>query len=687
MKIYPYLLPVTASIILACQPKNVTTPEEASTPTNTQTHPYSIEPKDMNLTVRPQDDFFQFANGNWCKNNPIPPSESRWGSFNELEERNDNVVKTILHLAAEISNKTTGSQEQLLGDFYLSFTNMKARNEAGTTPLIQKLNAIRAMKSKSELVDLIAANHKLAIPTLFNFYVGQNLNDVEKNIVYISQGGLGLPNRDYYLTENKKEVIDAYKKYIKRAFEMVGDSLQASTIASDVFGFEKTLAEASMTPAEQRVPELTNNVMSFQDAVKLFPKFDFEGFQKKLGCEAFDTLIVEQPKFFKEINMLVEKASLSSWKNYLSWCVINYYAQYLDSKWEQLNFDFYGKTMSGKTEMRPVDNRCIDELTESALSELLGKAFVEKTFSSSAKERINKLVDNLFESFKVRINNLDWMSQKTKNEALAKLNSIGRKLVCPDKWKSYEGLQISATNYVSNIDNCKAFSFRENIEKLHKPVDKAEWEMPAHLVNAYYHPLLNEIAFPAGIMQPPFFDENAEDALNYGRIGMVIGHELTHGFDDNGAKFAADGTFKDWWEESDKEKFVSKTKVLGETFDAFCPLPDHCVNSSLTMGENIADLGGLTIAYHAYQLTQEYKSNKSVEGFTPAQRFFIAYAQLWKVNYTEAELKKRVATDPHSPGMYRVNGPLMNCPEFFDAFQVKQGDKMRNSETKVAKIW
>lgn len=688
MKSNVLTLSFAASILLACQPKNITsTTDDHSNDVSKAGTQESIEIKDMDLTVKPQDDFFQFANGNWCKNNPVPATESRWGSFNELDKSNNAILRQILHQYAEVSDKQLGSQQQLLGDYYLAFTNMIERNSLGTKPLIQRLEPIRAMKSKNDIVFQLAKLHRLKIPSLFSFGVGQNLNDVEKNIVYLSQGGLGLPNRDYYFQDNKRTILDAYKLYVQKAFEMAGETNGAVTIASDVIGFEKELANVCMTPAEMRIPELTNNVMSEGNVEKLFPKFDFQLYQKQIGCDSFDSLIVEQPKFIEQVNTLIDKASLESWKNYLSWCTINYYAPFLDKTWGDLYFDFYEKTMSGKSEMKPIDDRCIYEITGSALSELLGKAFVDKAFSSSAKDKVNSLVDNLFAAFRVRINNLDWMSQTTKNEALTKLNSIGRKLVCPNEWKSYNGLTISANDYIGNIDRCEEFSKRENLSKLHKPVDKNEWEMPAHLVNAYYHPLLNEIAFPAGIMQPPFFDENAEDALNYGRIGMVIGHELTHGFDDNGAKFAADGSYKDWWQQTDKDEFVSKTKILGETFDAFCPLPDNCVNSKLTMGENIADLGGLTIAFHAYQLTDEYKKNQTIKGYTPAQRFFIAYAQLWKINYTDAELKKRVATDPHSPGMYRVNGPLMNCPEFFEAFTVKPGDKMRNPETKVAKIW
>ncbi len=683
-------LAVIAASLVACQPK----PESASPSTaaastpETTSKPTSIDVSYMDLSVKPQDDFFQFSNGTWCRNNPVPNTESRWGSFNELDKRNKATLKQILETAAGSTTKASGSQEQLLGDYYTSYTDMSVRNAAGAKPLTDRLAKISEMKSKDEFVALIAQQHQTGVESVFGLGVGQDLKDVNKNVIYWGQGGIGLPNRDYYFQENKQAIRDAYILHIQKSFQLLGDSEEAAKRkASDVFNFEKELAGAMMTPAESRLPEKTYNKMSLDQLVKAMPKFDFEAYLTKIGCEHFDSLIVGQPDFAKQINTMMDKVSFQSWNNYLSWCTINAYAGKLDEKWVKHNFDFYSGVLSGTSNMKPIEERCIEEITGSTLAELLGKAFVEKNFSENAKNRVNTMVDNLLASFRMRIQGLDWMSDGTKKEALAKLNAIGRKLGFPDEWKSYKGLVISPVDYVANIDNSRNFSFKENLEKLHKPVNRKEWEMPAHLVNAYYHPLLNEIAFPAGIMQPPFFDENAEDAVNYGRIGMVIGHEFTHGFDDNGSKFSADGSYNDWWQDTDKAKFITKTEILGRTFSSFCPISDNCVNAELTMGENIADLGGLTMAYYAYTLTDDFKKNVMIDGYTPAQRFFIAYAQLWKINYTEAELKKRIATDPHSPGMYRVNGPLMNCPEFFAAFNVKPGDKMRNPDEKVAKIW
>jgi putative endopeptidase len=442
-----------------------------------------------------------------------------------------------------------------------------------------------------------------------------------------------------------------------------------------------------MAPAEMRLPEKTYNKMSFKAAKKLFNSFDFELYLQTTGSQSFDTIIVSQPAFLRQVNELMGELPIEDWTTYLTWKSMNHYAGSLDEEWMRADFEFYQKTLSGKNVMKPSHERVIEELTGSPLGELLGKAFVEKSYSANAQQRVNSMVDNLLESFKDRIKGLEWMSDHTKKEALTKLNAIGRKLGFPDEWRDFTKLKISKEDHLSNLDNCARYAHDEDMAKLYKPVNRKEWGMPAHMVNAYYHPLLNEIAFPAGIMQPPFFDEKAEDAVNYGRIGMVIGHEFTHGFDDMGSKFAADGSFTNWWSESDRKLFEERTRTLGETFSGFCPMDGHCVNPDLTMGENIADLGGLTMAYYAYKRTDEFKKGEMRNGFTPAQRFFIAYAQLWKINYTKEELKNRIANDPHSPGMYRVNGPLMNCPEFFEAFNVKPGDKMRNETQKVARIW
>jgi putative endopeptidase len=686
------LLAGAAVVLAACTPKPTVEPTAStgSTATHSDANDGGLKTIDllyMDRNVRPQDDFFQFANGTWCSKNPVPESESRWGSFNELDQRNKEVLTSILRRAQQ-NNSEKGSQQQLLGDYFTAFSDMEKRNAVGANPLKARMDAIKSLKSREEIAKIVAEQHKVGISSLFGFGVGQDLKEVNKNAAYIGQGGIGLPNRDYYFAENKQRERDEYVRYIKRLFTYMGNSEpEAARKADMVFRFEKRLADSMMAPAEMRAPEKTYNKMGFKAAKKLFNSFDFELYLQTAGSQSFDTIIVAQPAFLRQVNELMGELPIEDWTVYLSWKSMNHYAGSLNEEWMRAEFEFYQTVLSGKTQMKPINERAVEELTGSPLGELLGKAFVEVSYSENAQKRVNTMVDNLLESFKDRINGLDWMSKETKKEALTKLNAIGRKLGFPDEWRDFSKLEISKDDYLTNLDNCARFEQKEEMGKLYKPVNRKEWGMPAHMVNAYYHPLLNEIAFPAGIMQPPFFDEKAEDAVNYGRIGMVIGHEFTHGFDDMGSKFAADGSFTNWWTEGDRKLFDERTKTLGETFSHFCPLDGHCVNPELTMGENIADLGGLTMAYYAYTRTEEFKRGEIRNGYTPAQRFFIAYAQLWKINYTKEELKNRIANDSHSPGMYRVNGPLMNCPEFFEAFNVKPGEKMRNDTPQVARIW
>ena len=642
----------------------------------------------MNQEVRPQDDFFEFTNGTWIKENPVPPSESRWGSFNELDQANKAKLTKIL-VQANSKDAAPGEQNHILGYYYGSFIDMNKRDELGLAPIKSDLATIDYVNSKKDLPSMIAKHHSIGIGTLFGFGVGQDLKDIDNHISYLGQGGLGLPNRDYYLKEDKQEILMKYGEHIANMASMTFDisDEESAAFAKSIVDLETELAKASMAPAELRIPENTYNKMATQDIITQSNNFDFEEYLSVLGSQSSDSLIVGQPVFWTKVVDLVETTPLDTWKNYFKWKVIDHFAGHLNTTYVNENFKFYGTVLRGKKEMKPINERAIDEITGTEFSELLGKAFVEEHYSEAAQKRVNTMVDNLLKAFRMRIKNLDWMSETTKGEALKKLNSIGRKLGYPSKWEDFSSLTFSRDGYIQNIRATALFSHQKNMGKLTKPVDKDEWGMPAHMVNAYYHPLLNEIAFPAGIMQAPFFSDTYEDAVNYGRIGMVIGHEFTHGFDDMGSKFAADGSFKNWWTESDRKLFEERTAKLGSTFDGFCPIEGHCVNSSLTMGENIADLGGLTLAYQAYTMTPEYKAGISKKGFTPGQRFFIAHAQLWKINYTDEELKNRIANDPHSPGMYRVNGPLMNCPYFFKEFNVEESDPMRNSADKISIIW
>ena len=645
----------------------------------------TIDIKALDTTISPADDFFLFANGTWIANTQIPASESRWGSFNELEQANNLKLQTILNQEAAKEQANAGSS--LLGAYYSSFMDMTRRDQMGLSPLQEDLQAIARITQLSELQQQISRLHQDGLSPFFSFGSGQDLMNVQKNSAYLSQGGLGLPNRGYYFDDNKTSIRDGYLAYMMKCLQLAGIE-NAEAVANTVLRFETDLAVNQLSPADLRQPEKVYNPCHRREVQKLFGDgFVFENYLQQLGCPMVDTIVVGNKKFVETLGKLMVETDLQTLKHYLTWNLINHYSAHLDQGFLDLHFQFYEGVLSGKQEAQPLYEMAIDEITNSEIGELLGKAFVEKHFSKEAQNRVNTMVDNLLFVYQERIQQLDWMSDATKQEALVKLNSIGRKLGFPSKWTDFSNLSFVSHRYFQNYRALARFSVHKNLIELTQPVDKEKWGMPAHMVNAYYHPLLNEIAFPAGIMQAPFFDEKFEDAVNYGRIGMVIGHEFTHGFDDMGSKFAADGSFTNWWTEEDRMLFEEKTKLLGATFSGFCPMEDHCVNPELTMGENIADLGGLTMAFYAYQRTAEFKANELVAGYTPAQRFFIAYAQLWKIKYTDAEMKKRLATDPHSPGMYRVNGPLKNCPEFFEAFQVPEGREMRNDVKKVARIW
>lgn len=649
---------------------------------------YSSINKDyLDLTIKPQNDFYQYANGNWEKNTSIPSTESNWGSFNELQLANKKKLTEILEIAKNNQN-TKGSQDQILGDFYASYMNMDARNANGFKGIEGELTRIQEMNRKDFLVEVISEHHKDGINSIFGFGISQDLKNVSKNTAYLSQGGIGLPNKDYYLDEKKKDLLNEYELHISRCFQLIGKSEeQAKDIAQHVLIFEKKLASVMLSKSELRIPEKVYNKKSLKEIIKMTGTFDFRYYLNLIGCSTPDSIVVDNPLFIQTVADMVETTDMHSWKYYLSWKVIRHYARHLDQKFVDLNFDFYGKKLSGRKEKKPMNESAIDEISNTEFAELLGKAFVEKHFSLNAQNRINSMVDNLLIVFRERIDKIDWMSETTKKEALNKLNSIGRKLGFPQKWDDFSKLNFTKDNYIENVKESNRYSIKKNFEELNKPVDREKWGMPAYVVNAYYHPLLNEIAFPAGIMQPPFFDENSEDAVNYGGIGMVIGHEFTHGFDDMGSKFSAEGTLKNWWTEEDRLLFDKKTKILGETFASFCPIEGNCVNPELTMGENIADLGGLTLAYYAYTRTDEFKRNEIRDGLTPAQRFFVAFAQLWKIKYTNEEMINRLANDPHSPGMFRVNGSLKNCPEFFNAFNVEENEPMRNKSEKLPRIW
>jgi putative endopeptidase len=638
----------------------------------------------MNLQVNPADDFYEFANGKWLQNNPVPETETRWGSFNEVQENNNKIISEILN-EAQKNSSAAGTTAQLIGDFYFSILDSTARAKASFSPMVPILKQIDQINDPKSLAIALAELQLLGYHIFFDGGVEQDLRINTKNMLYIGQGGLGLPNRDYYTKEDEfySNLRDQYLKHAESLLSAVKQSQSPRT----AFMIEKKLAEASMDPVQLRDYEAQYNKIALNDLIKRYNNFSWDIYFNKLGLNDLDSVIVTQPDFLKAFNELCGNENMENLKAYMRWMVVNQSASLLSPELEKLAFDFYGKTIRGQKQMKPAQKRAIDIINNSALSEALGKAFVEKAFPEEAKAKVDKMVDDLIAAFEVRLKNLTWMSIATKKEALRKLSSFTRKLGYPDNWTDYSSLKITRSSYFDNALACRSFLIKKNLGDLKKPIDKAKWEMPPHIVNAYYNPLLNEIVFPAGILQPPFFDAKAEDAVNYARMGAVIGHELTHGFDDQGAQFTAEGVFKNWWSESDFVQFQMRTTKLVNQYNSFQPVPGVFVNGKLTLGENIADFGGLTIAYYAYLRTLKGKKKTKLEGFTPEQRFFIAFAQIWKTNITEKALRHQVDTDPHSPARYRVNGTLANMPEFFEAFKIAKGKPMRLEDADRAIIW
>lgn len=643
----------------------------------------SVEFDYMNTAVSPADDFYEFANGAWLKNNPVPETETRWGSFNEVQENNNKIIHEILTEASKKPEKK-GTTNQLLGDFYTSILNKEKRNSLGYTPIKPLLASIEAIQSGKDLAHVLAQLHMHGFDAFFGIQVEQDLKINTKNALYIGQSGLGLPGKDYY-TKTEAFYEDLRSKYQTYAKEL--QNLYGQEHDNAYFNIELILAKASMDATELRDIAAQYNKLPYLEFKKTHLNFDWDHYLKTINVKAPDSIIVGQPNFTNQFNQLITENRMPQIRAYLKWAVMNQTASLLTEEAEQMSFEFYGKAIRGQKQMKASDKKAIDIINKSALAEALGKAFVEKAFSEEAKAKVYKMVDDLMVAFESRIKQLVWMSDDTKKEAQRKLASFTRKLGFPENWTDYSSLSIDKDDYFSNVMNCHKFEFNKNLAKLYKPIDKLKWEMPPHIVNAYYNPLLNEIVFPAGILQPPFFDARAEDAVNYARMGAVIGHELTHGFDDQGAQFTAEGLFKNWWNEDDFMQFQLRTAKLVNQYNSFQPVPGVFVNGKLTLGENIADFGGLTIAYHAYMNTLKGKKMVKINNYTPEQRFFIAFAQIWKSNTTEKALRHQVDTDPHSPAKYRVNGSLANMPEFFNAFNIPKNNPMRLPDSDIAIIW
>jgi len=649
----------------------------------------AINPANMDTLVKPGNNFYEYVNGGWIKSHPIPPQYSQYGAFTILYEKNQKELKALVDEISKKKDVKEGSIEQKIRDFYNSGMDTSRIDKLGMTPLEPELKKIAGIKNLEMVQQEMAHLNTIGVHPLFYFYAGPDEKNSTMEIANLYQGGLGLPDVSYYTKDDpaSKKLRTEYVNHIAKMFELLGDNKTiAGKKASEVLHLETQLAKNSFTRLERRNPEKNYNKMSVARLQKMSNNFNWKAYFNNIGLPNPGEINVGQLPFFTSISKIMEETPLSTWKSYLQWNLVNDAAPYLSRKFVQENFNFYGKIMSGQQKMQPRWKRVM-RATSGNLGEALGELYVAKYFPPSSKVRMLKLVNNLKLAFADRIKKLDWMSDTTKPKALEKLKAMTVKIGYPDKWRDYSKLKVVPDNYFQNIINASKFAFDFNRNKVGKPVDKSEWGMTPQTVNAYYNPSNNEIVFPAGILQPPFFNKDADDAVNYGAIGVVIGHEMTHGFDDQGRKYDKNGNMKNWWTAADSRRFKAKTKKLAKLYDHYTVLDSLHVNGQLTMGENIADLGGLNISYDAYLRSLNGKKPKPIQGFTGTQRFFIAYAQVWRQNIRPKELAKRLKTDVHSPGEARVNIPPFNITAFIKAFNIKPGDKLFIPKKDRAYIW
>ena len=652
-----------------------------------------IDPSNFDLSVDPNTDFYFYSNGSWIKNNPIPPEYSSWSSWSELRNKNNEKQRIILEQATTVSSAAKVSNLQKLGDLYFTAMDTVTIEKLGPEPMKEDLAKIDAIQSAEDFQRVFAYLKTFRNGGLFSFFAGQDDKNSQNVILQLFQGGLGLPDRDYYLKddERSKKLRGSYMEYMSRMFALIGyDEMTSLNTARKVMDIETRLANASMSRVDMRDAEATYHLMKLDELRSLTPNFSWDVLFNEIGLtdkSKFDNgVIVGQPEYFKEVNRMMTDVSIEDWKNYLKWNLVRWSADKLSSDFVNEDFNFSNKTMRGVEEQRERWRLSLD-FVNSAMGEPLGKIFVEKNFTPETKAKALEMVKNIKESFAERIKNNEWMSPGTKEEALKKLSKFDVKIGYTDEWKDYSGLQIDRSSFYGNMKKAAAYSLKLNLDKIAKPVKMQEWGMTPQTVNASYNGSKNSITFPAGIMQPPFFDPNADDAVNYGGIGAVIGHEMTHGFDDQGRKYDGDGNMRDWWTQQDADNYKTRTDKLAKQYNGYVAIDSLHVNGELTLGENIADLGGMLISYYALKKTLSGKENVLIEGFTPEQRFFLAYSQLWKENRRPDAIRLQVNTDPHSPGKFRVNGVMPNMKEFMNAFNGKPGDPMVNDSVKRVVIW
>jgi putative endopeptidase len=649
-----------------------------------------IDQSNFDTSVKPSDDFFNYANGGWIKRTEIPPEYSRWGSFNILIEQNNDALHAIAEKAAKANS--TDPDTKKVGDYYASGMDEKTIEAMKTKPLKDELAKIDSMKDKNDVLKEIAHLHMSGATAFFNFGSSQDDKDSTREIAQAAQGGLGMPDRDYYTKDDdaSKKLRDQYVAHVTKMLTLLGEpQSKAAEDAKKIMALETSLAQASRTRVELRDPQKNYNKMTQDELQKLTPDWNWGDYFKEIGLTNPGDINVHQPDFFKAVNTAFTSTSLDDWKTYLRWHLINAAASALSSDFVNEDFNFNETTLRGTPKIKPRWKRVIAS-ENGEIGEALGKLYVNEYFPPAAKARALELINNLKEALGDRIKTLDWMDEPTKKAALEKLAAFQVKIGYPEKWRDYSSLMIDRGPFVLNELRSENFEQKRQLNKIGKPVDRTEWGMTPPTVNAYYNPKMNEIVFPAGILQPPFFFADADDAVNYGGIGCVIGHEMTHGFDDQGRQYDKVGNLTDWWSKESADAYEKRRQAVVQQYNEYEALPGLHVNGELTQGENIADIGGVKLAYAALQKALDKhpeQRDKKIDGYTPEQRFFLAFAGIWRQKIRDEEQKLRLKTDPHSPGHFRVNGPLSDLPEFQKAFNIPDGSPMVRAADKRADIW
>jgi putative endopeptidase len=657
--------------------------------------PFGVEPPVpafsvayMDTSVSPTADFYAYADGQWVKDNPVPADKARWASFTQLAERNSYLIHALLEDAAATDNPA-GTPRREAGDFYASAMDTNRLDQLRFIPIVADLTRIDDIESTEGLFRLLARFHEEGVGGIFSESVGPDARQSSIYALELDQGGLSLPDRDYYLKESFAEQRKAYQEHVAKMFALLGEkSEEAAAHAGIVLDIETQLAKASRSRVDLRDPIKNYNKVTKTGLLEKTPAIRWQAYLSEQDLARIPYAVVGQPEFFEAVDKLVRSRPLSHWRVYLRWHVLHASAPFLGSDVEAENFNFFGKVLSGQPEQEPRWKRAFHALDRS-IGEAVGQLYVEKYFPPQAKARMNDLVENLKTVFRDHLEKVDWMTDATRAKALSKFARFTRKIGYPDKFRDYSSIKITRDDYLGNIRRAAAFEEHRQIVRVGQPVDRTEWEMTPETVNAYFNPLQNEIVFPAGILQPPFFDVSKDDAVNYGAIGVVIGHEITHGYDDQGRKYDAEGNLNEWWTKEDAKEFDARAQKVVEEYNAFEPLPGVHVNGRLTLGENLADLGGVSIAYDALEraLARDPSKRAVIDGFTPEQRFFISFAQIWRTNIRDAEARRLVTIDPHSPGRFRAFGPLLNYQQFFDAFNIKPGDPMWRAPELRAHVW